>query len=256
MPGQFAVGKETELEREWSMMKRRGMLVVVFLLLGWAALVSIAQERHRLYTETDSSSPAGLKGRIIKPAGPILQILAMPPDEPQLVYQGKITGADRQGFLFEGLPMAKYNLFVIYDDSFYEGCELCSTTNTLTKEDIRKIEYILTESDPYFTKKYFHRTEGVTGRGHFARTIVTMIRKEASSGTGKAPDASKPVRMTFKLVWLKDVGPGWQVVQKRDLYPQWISMNHAIPTPHYSDVLSKIRVAGSIKDMGDLDLTK
>lgn len=235
------------------MKKQQFIMVVSLLLLGWSGLV-FAQERHRLYTETDSDNLGGLKGRIASPGKPIVQILAMPPDEPKFVYQGKITGQDKQGFLFENLPMAKYDLFIVYEDDIYEGLELTPVTNTLTAVDVQKIEKIISESDPYFTKKFFHRTQGVTGRGHEARTVCTMNRLEESNGTGKAPDAKFPVRMTFKLVWLKDVGPGWQVVQKRDLYPCWTTAARSNPTHHYSELLSKFRVAGSIKDLGNINL--
>jgi hypothetical protein len=53
---------------------------------------------------------------------------------------------------------------------------------------------------------------------------------------------------------LKDVGPGWQVVQKRDLYPCWTKCG--APKHNYKTVLSLIRVAGGVKDVGDIDLTK
>ena len=83
-----------------------------------------------------------------------------------------------------------------------------------------------------------------------------MIREEASNGTGKAPNAAFPIRRTFKLVWLKDVGPGWQVVQKRDLYPCWTNKQTCKPKHNYKTALSAIRVAGGIKDVGEIDLSK
>lgn len=223
---------------------------------------AFSQERHRLYTETNPADQGGIKGTIATPRKPIFQILAMPPDEPRFVYQGKVTGNDKQGFLFESLPMALYDLFVIYEDEFHEGLELHPKKNTLTPDDLKKIESIITESQPYFTKKIIHRIEGTTGRGNVARCVVTFLRDKASSGTSShregfeyMVDQSKMGwRRTFKLVWLKDVGPGWQVVQTRDLYPVWTTPKNALPKHHYSETLSRIRVTDQIKDLGLINI--
>lgn len=216
-------------------------LVLLAILVGFTAG---AQERHRLYTKTEAKDTGGIKGVIKNPNMPVLQILAMPPDEPRFVYEGKLTGPNNQGFIFQNLPSARYNLFVIYDNEFYEGLELHREKNTLTKQDREKILYIVDESDPFFSNKVMHRMEGSTGRGNFARCIVTQYRTRA------------PMRRTFKLIWLKDVGPGWQVVQKRDLYPINANPKNLTPKHHYSAVLSKIRVTNEIKDLGELDLNK
>ena len=240
----------------------RYALLLCWLVLGGTIAAGQNLERHRLYTETNPSDTGGLKGTIATPHKSILEILAMPPEEPRYVYQGKVTGNDKQGFLFESLPMALYNLFVIYEDEFYEGLELHSKPNTLTPEDVKKITAIITDSQPYFTKKIIHRVEGTTGRGNVARCVVTYLRDKASSGTAShregleyMTDQSKMGwRRTFKLVWLKDVGPGWQVVQTRDLYPVWTSEKNALPAHRYSEKLSHIRVTDSIKDLGTISM--
>ena len=238
--------------------------LISFLLLVCATAFAAGEnlERHRLYTETNPSDQGGIKGTIATPHKPILQILAMPPDEPRFVYQGKITGNDKQGFLFESLPMAVYDLFVIYEEEFYEGLELHPKQNSLTSDDQKKITTIITDSQPYFTKKIIHRIEGTTGQGNVARCVVTYLRDKASTGTTShregleyMVDQSKMGwRRTFKLVWLKDVGPGWQVVQTRDLYPVWTTPQLALPKHHYSEPLSHIRVTDSIKDLGAISI--
>ena len=216
------------------------LLVVMIMISGLAT----AQERHRLYTATDPTATGGIKGVIKMPAQTIVEVLAMPPDEPRYVYEGRLTGPNNQGFRFENLPMARYNLFVIYDNEFFEGLELSREKDTLTKLDRDKIAYIVNASDPFFNKKVIHRMAGTTGRGNLARCVVTEYRDKG------------PMRRTFKLIWLKDVGPGWQVVQKRDLYPITTDLKHMTPKHNFSDSLSKIRVTDQIKDLGEIDLTK
>jgi len=243
-------------------MKTRHLLTLCAgLLLAGSALPTRGQERHRLYTATNPSDTGGIQGIITSPHKPILQILAMPPDEPRFVYLGKVTG-DQQGFLFEALPMGIYDLMVIYADDFYEGLELHPQPNTLTKEDLQKIEDIVSASQPFFTRRVIHRIAGTTGRGNTARCLVTFLRDKASSGTTSHREGLEYMvdqsnlgwRRTFKLVWLKDVGPGWQIVQTRDLYPVWTDPTHALPKHHFRDKLSRIRVTDSIKDLGRLDI--
>lgn len=206
-------------------------------------------ERTRLYTKPDPASPGGLKGRIANPELPIEQILAMPDSNPEELYQGEITGPKRDTFQFSGLPMGKYDLLVIYDSALYEGFQLNRDASTLTPDDHKKIEAAIHKSEPFFPKKVIHRLEGLTGRSSSARCICTYLRDSESSGS----DGS---RRTFKLVVLKDVGPGWQIARARDLYPVTIPPNKALPSHHYSASLNQLRVADQMKDLGNIDLNR
>lgn len=224
-------------------------------LVAWVASgVADSTERHRLYTKPDPAASGGITGTIAKPGKPILEVLAMPPDEPQLVYEGKVTGENRQGFLFEHLPVAKYDLFVIYENEFYEGLELTYEPDTLTDSDRQSISAIVNASDPFFNKKVIHRVAGTTGRGNVARCVVTQYRDGRGTVSQDYEDLKGVVRRTFKLIWLKDVGVGWQVVQKRDLYPVTIKPQYQTPKHHFEKALSRIRVTDQVKDVGDISL--
>jgi hypothetical protein len=216
-------------------------------------------ERYRLYTEPDSGAPGGIAGRVVKPEQPVAQILAIPADAPEKVYQGTIDGADRRSFKFTGLPMRKYDLLVVFEKDFHEGLQLQQGENTLTEADRTKIEAIVQKSEPYFTHKIIHRVAGETGRGNFARCICTFLRAKGSELLWNAYQGKferDDFRRTFKLVILKDVGPGWQIVRTRDLYPVWTTPQLVKPEHHYHESLSGIRVADKVKDLGELDLTK
>ena len=75
---------------------------------------------------------------------------------------------------------------------------------------------------------------------------------EAYQGEYKRHD----FRRTSKLILLKDVGVGWQVERTRDLYPCWVEPKFFLPTHHHTKALSRIRVADSIKDLGEIDLAE
>jgi hypothetical protein len=234
------------------LMKICAGVVLLFMTLSVSAA---GKEHSRLYTPPDMSASGGIAGKIINPAMPIVQILAMPPDEPRFVYEGQISGANRQEFTFGYLPMSKYNLFVIYENEFFEGLQLSFDPDTLTDKDRQSITKIVNESDPFFNKKTIHRIAGTTGRGNLARCVVTQYRDGPGTVTADYEALKGQGRRTFKLIWLKDVGVGWQVVQKRDLYPVTVDLRLLKPKHHYSDLLSNIRVTDKVKNLGDIDIS-
>jgi hypothetical protein len=113
--------------------------------------------------------------------------------------------------------------------------------NTLTPTDRAKIDTTIQKSEPFFKEKIIHRLEGTTGRGNVARCICTYLRGEGAN-----------FRRTFKIVMLTDVGPGWQIVRSRDLYPLWT--NQGKPTHHYNPNLGGIRVTDHVTDLGVINL--
>ncbi len=237
----------------------RYMRVASGVLLGsmlWGAMVLAVPappDRHRLYTKPDSGCLGGIEGSIAYPGEEIEQILAIPPDEPRLVYEGTVTGSDRCEFRFSGLPMRKYDLIVIYKNRFYEGLQLHRDDDTLTADDRAQINATIQKCEPFFTAKIIHRLEGTTGRGNLARCICTFVR-EKKSDTWLAEASGSGARRTFKVVMLKQVGPGWQIARTRDLYPIWARPSQTRPMHTYSRTLSRIRVSDCIKTLSPLNL--
>lgn len=234
------------------------LLPALALLLLAHSVLGQGLERTRLYTPPDPGSPGGLTGRITKPELPLEQILALPTNNPESVYLGEISGSSRNTFRFKGLPASKYDLVVVYPSTWYEGLRLAEA-NSLTSEDTKKIGETIEKAEPFFTKRIVHRVEGETGRGNFARCICTFVREKGSEllmtkFEGKSNRAD--FRRTFKLVILKDVGVGWQIVRARDLYPVWVDPKKPLPEHHFSAALGQIRIADATKDLGELDLSR
>lgn len=229
--------------------------IPVMLLL--AAAVS-ADDRSRLYTRPDPSCGGGIRGYITSPPLPIEQILALPPDELRFAYKGEVVTGDKRGFVFKNLPMRKYDLVVVYDKKFLEGIQLHRGESTLTQQDIRKIEQSIEKSEPFFKEKTIHRVEGDTGRGNFAKAIVSYFSgiKTITYIVADSAPKGREYRRTFKVVLLKDVGPGWQIVRTRDLYPKSVAATEGKLNHKYSETLSGIRVTDYIKDLGEIDLLR
>ncbi len=233
-------------------------LILVAIILAATAFAQEPPQRTRLYTKPDAANTGGIKGHITNPDLPIEQMLAVATDNVEEVYNGEVSGTKRDTFEFAHLPVGKYDLVVIYDSAFYEGLQLTRDASTLTDADIKGIDASIQKSEPFFLQKTVHRVGGVTGLDGEARCICTYLRAKGSAllmehfnGQSSRPD----FRRTYKLVVLKQVGPGWQIVRARDLYPVWMDPKHALPEHHFSAALNQIRVADEVKDLGDLDLT-
>ena len=92
-----------------------------------------------------------------------------------------------------------------------------------------------------------------------ARCFCAFIRAKGSDLLWEAHEGSfkrEDFRRTYKLIMLKDVGPGWQVERARDIYPIWCEPKLVKPRHNYSRALARVRVADSVKDLGEIDLTK
>ena len=212
-------------------------------------------ERTRLYKKGDPSNTGGLKGSIGSPALPIEEILAVSAEDVEQVYEGEVGGAQRNTFQFSGLPVGKYDLVVVFATEFHEGLRLNAEASTLSAQDLVKIDASIQRSEPFFPKKLLHRVEGETGRGQGARAICTYLRDQESAPSPQTVEG-KPFHRTFKLVLLKEVGPGWQIVRARDLYPVWTDPKGALPVHKYSAALRQLRVADQMKDIGALQLSR
>jgi hypothetical protein len=222
-------------------------LLFVFCFVG-IAFAQNPPERTRLYKKPDPASTGGLRGSIGSPVLPIEQILAVSAEDVDQVYEGVVEGPQRNMFQFSGLPVGKYDLVVVFAGEFYEGLHLNPQASTLSAQDLVKIDASIQKSEPFFPRKLLHRVEGMTGRGQEARAVCTYFRDKGSD----KPD----FRRTFKLVLLKDVGPGWQIARARDLYPVWMDPKAALPVHKHSLVLHQLRVADQVKDLGSLLLSR
>ena len=205
-----------------------------------------------LYTQPDPSAGGGIQGRVAAPARPLVAAYALPPDEPRFVYRGAVGATGT--FSFQGLPPSRYDLILVFEDSFYEGLVLSRQGSPMPSGDREAIEDIIGKSEPYYTKKFVHRIEGRGGTGGVARCICTFLRDRESVGfvDGKVyPDH----RRSLKLVLLEQVGPGWQVVRTREIHTTMVRPGTGPLTHHSAPGIGSIRVTDSVRDMGILDLT-
>ncbi len=206
--------------------------------------------RDTLYTEPDSSAAGGLKGTVTHPDERLVAVLAMPPHHPRLVYRGKIAPCGRE-FQVNGLPVAKYDLVLVFEKAFYEGLTLTYDENTLTDTDREAIAAHIHQSIPFFNVKRVHRIAGTTGHAGTARSVLQELRTREIRRT---PPGTR-VR-SLKLAFSEDVNIGWQMVRTREILHQEARPQHykELLKHYYHPDLGDIRVINRVRDLGDLDL--
>ena len=221
---------------------------------GWGAATG-----KYLYTPPQTVSGGGIKGKIVNPDRPLAGAFALPPDDPKAVFRGAVSGAKNSEFSFAGLPDGRYDLLLAFDDAFYEGLSLHRGEDTLTPRDRELIEAIVSKSEPFYNQKVICRLEGETGKmTGKARCICTFFRSKASVDYTWAGTQGYHAehRRSLKLVLLEDVGPGWQVARTREVFTVMVKPGAGPGRHEYRKRLGLVRVAGEMKDLGDIDLSE
>lgn len=213
------------------------------------------EQSTRLYTQPDASAGGGIKLRINRVQKNLLHAFAIPQFETRFVYKGVATGGDSVSFT--GLPAAKYDVVLVFEDSFYEGCKLSRDEDQLSAADKKSIEEKINKSVPFFNLKEMHRLSGSTGSDGQAMCVLQEMRTKPVTLQSAEVRSDIQIR-SIKLVMLDQVGPGWSVTQTREIIRQEVAGNERKgPLPHHFALpLGGIRVTDSIKDLGLVDLTK
>ena len=209
----------------------------------------------RLYTRPDPSAGGGIRARIVSPAHPILKVFAVPADDPKRVYLGQVASEGRE-VRFQGLPVGKYDLMVLYDTEFYEGFILSQEPDALTEADRTSIEKAIRRAVPFFEIKQIHRLEGATGREARARCVLQEYRAKVT--LDQMGNQMKDIQIrSIKLAFIEDVGAvGWQLLNTREIVRQEVSgtMTRGLLADRFQPNLSGIRVIDTVKDLGELRL--
>ena len=207
-----------------------------------------------LYTEPDPSSSGGIR---FTASVPLLGAYAIPQNNQFHIYMGTISGSQ---VTFQGLPSAKYDLFLHCKDKAYEGIVLHRDDDNLTEKDLKFINVTVGQNIPFFDLKHIHRIKGSTGQ---AGKAVALTQEVRTGRTGYVVNQNADFLIGFqirsiKLQFAEDVGTaGWQVSQTREIVRQSV---HPEMTPKdilpivYSEKLGNIRVTDAVKDLGALAL--
>ena len=237
-----------------------------------------------LYSPTDPNASGGIRGVLAEAPSEVLGVLAMPQRFPNLISMEDVEGGSSaknarnvnmdmtnqvylaslgsdNAFSFSGLPPAKYDLFVLCDNCFYEGLTLNREENTLTETDTQSIKEKIVKSNPFFNLKYQHRIDGQTGSFGKARVIEQEVRTLAV--TLQSAEVMKNIQIrSIKLclmesVGAKSLGVHWDMKKSREITRQEVGppdVKGVLPG-YFCKALQGIRVSTSVKDLGAVKLT-
>lgn len=213
------------------------------------------EQSTRLYTQPDGSAGGGIKLRINRVLKNMIAAFAIPQFETKSVYKGVVTGGDSASFT--GLPAAKYDLVLVFEDSFYEGIKLARDDDQLTAYDKASISAAINKSTPFFNLKEIHRMAGTTGKDGHAMTVLQEMRTKPITLQSGEVRSDIQVR-SIKVTMMDDVGPAWSQTQTREIIRQEVAGNERKgPLPHhFAPPIGGIRVTDTMKDLGLVDLTK
>jgi hypothetical protein len=227
----------------------------------WAALAGVqparaAETNHtgttqstRLYTEPDAAAGGGIQGAVAEGKA-LRHAFAIPTDDPRHVYQGNVQ-TNAGSFLIRGLPTDRYDLILVFENEFWEGCTLNRGEDSLTDRDRKLIREKIMVSVPFFDTKEIHRCAGTTGREGKARCVLQEVRTRPVT-LQDATVHDIQIR-SLKLALLEDVGPaGWHLVRTREFLRTEVVGHErkGVLPARYCAKLSGIRVVDTIKDLG------
>lgn len=243
-------------------MKRRTLTFLIWAALAAAVCPAEQPKGHtgteqstRLYTPSDAGAGGGIQFRVNRTTKNLIAAFAVPQFAPKSVYKGSVAGGDRVSF--SGLPTAKYDLLLVFEDSYYEGFKLTRDGDLLTAADRKSITDAINKATPFFNLKEIYRMEGTTGRDGQAMAVIQEMRTKPVTLQDASVRTDIQIR-SLKVIMLDQVGPGWSFTQSREIIRQEVAGNERKgPLPHhYAPPLGGIRVTDSVKDLGLVDLTK
>jgi hypothetical protein len=236
-----------------------------------------------LYSKPDQNAPGGLKGAIADAPSEVLGVLAMPQKFPTVSALEDVEGGTsaknarnvnmdmtnqvylatlgaNNAFSFSGLAPGKYDLFVLCENSFYEGILLSREESTLTDVDQKTIKAKITESNPFFNVKNQHRMEGQTGTYGKARVVEQEVR--TLPVTLQNADVLKHIQIrSIKLclmesVGTKSLGVQWDMKKTREITRQEVGPpdTKGVIPGYFLKKLQGFRVSTAVKDVGTISL--
>ena len=160
---------------------------------------------------------------------------------------------EKTGFRFPNLPVGRFDLVLITRDRrVIEGLALGNAPDW-PAERVRHLTDGVAKADSFFNRRISHRS-GV--EGEVARVFTERIRDgQILRGSGEPIDACL---RRLEIIELREAADEWQMVRTRHIYRE--------EAPHIQGIaflshlhlpaLGALRVAGTPRDLGTIDLTK
>ena len=203
----------------------------------------------RIYTQPVAADTGVITGKV---KGAVLtHAIAVERDRTR-VYLGKLE-ADGTGFRFPNMPVGRFDLVLVTrDNRVFEGLALGAAAD-LPAERAKHLEEGVTKADSFFNRHVQHRA-GLTGE---VALVFTERIRDGQILRGSGEEINACLRR-LEIIELREATDDWQMVRTRHLYREETPRLKGIPflVHQHLPALGGLRLAGSARDLGTIDLTK
>ena len=224
-------------------------LIMLGVMLTAVAPLTLADGPGRIYTRpltTDTGDiTAKVKGAVLTHA------IAVERDRTR-VYLATLN-PDGAGFRFQQLPVGRFDLLLVTKDNrLFEGLALGAAAD-LPGDRAQHLDQGVAKADSFFNRHVKHRA-GI--HGEVALVFAERIR-DAQILRGSGEEINACLRR-LEVIELREASDDWQLVRTRHLYREETPRLKGIPflVHRHLPALGGLRVAGTARDLGIIDLTK
>ena len=211
--------------------------------------LALADGPGRIYTKVADSDTGVISGKV---KGAVLTHAIAVERDRKRVYLAA-NDARGTGFRFEKLPVGRFDLVLVTKDNrVIEGLGLGAAAD-LPADRAKHLAEGVAKADSFFNRHVRHRS-GVDGE--VALVFAERIRDgQILRGSGEEIDACL---RRLEIIELREAADEWQMVGTRHLYREETPRIKGIPflVHLHLPALGGLRVAGTPRDLGTIDLTK
>lgn len=203
----------------------------------------------RIYTKPTEADTGVISGKVIGTG--LTHAIAVERDRKRVYLATLDDGGS--GFHFNHLPVGRFDLVLVTKDNrVVEGVALGPEAK-LADDSRKHLEQGVAKADSFFNR---HVIDRIGVDGEVALVFVERVRDGTIlRGSGEKIDACL---RRLEIVELRHAGDDWQMVSTRHLDREETPEIKGIPflTHLYLPVLGGLRLAGTPKDLGTIDLKK
>jgi hypothetical protein len=228
-----------------------GSKILMLLLVFISALSPLARADGpgRIYTKPAENDSGVISGKVMGTG--LTHALAVERDRKR-VYLAKLEDSGN-GFHFNHLPVGRFDLVLVTKDNRVVDGVALGPEAKLADENRKHLELGVAKADSFFNRYLIHRI-GI--EGEVALVLVERIRDGTIlRGSGEKIEACL---RRLEIIELRQADDDWQMVGTRHLYREETPEIKGIPflTHLYLPALGGLRIAGTPKDLGTIDLKK
>ncbi len=150
---------------------------------------------------------------------------------------------------FKNLPVDKYDLMVVTEDTFHEGFTMIQNSQPEVPEGDREaLAQEIAKIEGFFDGKTIHRTAW-SGE----RACVLLQQWRIGQAVKQSGEAVKGTIHSIDLIWFEKPLKGWQLVKRRQVYREELARKEPLEHLHVG-ALGDIRVVKSEKSVGPVPL--